>query len=275
MGEKLGIDEIITMEDGEARIEKSLAKVSEKLRKARKKDAKPAAKKAMKKGKGTGSAKPSKADETEEKQEEEPKPVDVQEITKNAKPPSKENMPAVLEAAMFMSSRPMMLDELARITGINSLGYLKQLLEKLQKDYEKRGMEILNTRSGWQMHVRQNLLQHVAHLTPYSDIPEGCKRTLALVVYKEPMKQADLIRIQGNKAYTYIKWLKGKGLVRSEKRGRTMVIKLTQEFERYFGDERKRIKDAMVKEFGDPAKVFIEPQKPEQGNEQPESSPSN
>ena len=138
---------------------------------------------------------------------------------------------------------------------------LKQLLEKLQKDYEDRGMEVVNGRSGWKMQVKPEYLQHVAHLTPYADIPEGCKRTLALIVYKEPMKQADLIKIQGNKAYTYIKQLSRMGLIRTEKKSRTKVVKLTQEFERYFGGQRKGIKQAMIKEFGDPSKVFPEPKK--------------
>jgi len=284
MGEKLDIDEIITMENGEAEIKKSKPKIKPKKGKAGvKPHAKP--KKAGRKakaGKGSGKARSGKADgakaagknvavkkaaakkktEKEGPATEDIRKKDVQEIIKDAKPPAKEKVLSVVEAALFMSSQPLMLDEIARISGINSLGYLKQLLDKLQKDYEKRGMEIVSTRSGWQMQVRQGILPHVAHLTPYSDITEGCKRTLALVVYKEPMRQADLIRIQGNKGYTYIKQLKGRGLLRLEKRGRTMLLRLTQEFERYFGDERTRIKEAMVKEFGDPSKLFVEPKKP-------------
>lgn len=257
MGDKLGIDEIITMEDGKAEIRKSRPKLREELKPIKDKKAKPARKR--RKGKDR-EQRPDEPDAGSQEKDNMMK-KDVQEIIKDAKPPSRENALSVVEAALFMSSRPLMLDELARISGINSLGFLKQLLDQLQKDYGARGMEIVNGRQGWQMQVRQSLLQHVAHLTPYSDVPEGCKRTLALVVYKEPMKQADLIRIQGNKAYTYIKQLKRKGLLKTEKKGRTMTLRLTQEFERYFGDERKRIREAMVKEFGDPSKVFAEPAK--------------
>jgi len=257
MGDKLGIDEIITMENGKAEIKKQEPKLKERLQKAK---AKAVKKKAAKTKAVKRIAEEPPEEEIQDKNDIRKK--DVSEIIKDAKPPSKDNILSVIEAALFMSNRPLMLDELARISGINSLGYLKQLLDRLQKDYGTRGMEIVNTRSGWDMQVRQHLMQHVAHLTPYSDIPEGCKRTLALIVYKEPMKQADLIRIQGNKAYTYIKELKRKGLVKTEKKGRTIVVRLTLEFERYFGDERQKIKGAMVKEFGDPAKMFPEPNKP-------------
>ncbi len=152
---------------------------------------------------------------------------------------------SVIEAALFITPNPLKLNELARLAGISSLGYLKDILEKLQKDYNGRGIEITATRDGWQMQVKPEYLSHVSNLTPYSDLSEGCKRTLALVVYKEPVTQAEIIRIQGNKAYTYIKQLKRRGLIRAEKKGRSRVIKLTQEFERYFGEEKEKIKEQL------------------------------
>ena len=34
----------------------------------------------------------------------------------------------ILEAALFMSSRPLMLDDLGKLLGVNSLGYVKEML---------------------------------------------------------------------------------------------------------------------------------------------------
>ena len=138
----------------------------------------------------------------------------------------------ILEAALFMAPKPLDLNDLAKIAGVSSLGYVKNTLTELQKDYSEKGIEIVNTPQGWQMQVRQELLPRVSHLAPHSDISEGSKRTLALVVYIEPINQADVIRIQGNKAYAYIKDLVRRGLIKTEKRGRTKMLKLTQEFER-------------------------------------------
>lgn len=151
----------------------------------------------------------------------------------------------VLEAALFISSSPMGMDQLARVSGINSLGHLKEVMESLQKDYEGRGLELAETPEGWVMQVRPGLLPRVAHLTPYSDLAEGPKRTLALVTLKEPVRQSDIIKSQGNKAYSYIKELARRGLVVVEKEGHTKTIKLTQEFERYFGEEKARIKEQL------------------------------
>lgn len=163
----------------------------------------------------------------------------------------------LIEAALFMSSRPLDLDELAKIAGIHSLGYVKDLLEKLKKDYEGRGIEVVNSPHGWEFQVRQELLSKVAHLTPYSDISEGSKRSLALIASREPLRQSELITIQGNKAYSYVKELEKRGLINSEKHGRSRILKLTQEFERYFGEEKGKIKK-MLQEATDYQKQKIQ-----------------
>jgi segregation and condensation protein B len=149
------------------------------------------------------------------------------------------------EAALFMATRPLGLDELGKIMGMNSLGFVKQVVEELQREYEGRGMEIVNTPDGWVMQAKQQLLPKIAHLTPYHDLSEGTKKTLALVVYKEPLKQSDIIKTQGNKAYSYIKDLVKKGLIKTEKDGRTKILHLTPEFERYFGEERNAVRQKM------------------------------
>ncbi len=155
----------------------------------------------------------------------------------------------ILEAALFISSRPLDLNDLAKILGVSSLGYVKQLIEDLQKEYAEKGIEIVKTPEGWQMQVKPEFLDKVSHLTPYSDLSEGCKRTLALVVYKEPVKQAEIIKIQGNKAYSYIKYLERKGLIKTEKVKNTKILRTTEEFEKYFGEEKEKIKEAINREL--------------------------
>ena len=153
----------------------------------------------------------------------------------------------LIEAALFMSPRPLSVREISKITGISSEDMIEEKIVKLQKEYEERGIEITKSEEGWAMEVRKEILPKVAHLTPYSDLREGHRRTLALVAYREPIKQSDVVRIQGNKAYAYIKLLVKKGLIKSEKEGRTRILTLTKEFERYFGEEKQRIKDMLEK----------------------------
>jgi len=151
----------------------------------------------------------------------------------------------LLEAALFMASEPLGLERLSKIVGIHSLGYIKQLLLEIEKDYLHRGFHLVGDKDGWMFHVDNRFLPKVASLTPYSNLPEGEKRCLALVAYKEPVLQSAVIKVQGNKAYTYIKHLVKKGLIKTEKYGRSKSLSLTQEFERYFGENKEAIKEQL------------------------------
>ncbi len=155
----------------------------------------------------------------------------------------------LVEAALFMTPRPLKETDLVKITRIGSPGTIRKLLGELEKDYEDRGIRVLRTSEGWEMQVAQHLLPNVAKLAPYSNLSEGCKRTLALVVYNEPMPQAELIRIQGNKAYAYVKKLDKMGLIRAQKEGRTKKLHLTSEFEAYFGEQKDKIKQQLEEQY--------------------------
>jgi segregation and condensation protein B len=163
--------------------------------------------------------------------------------------PAEASKQAVAEAALFLSPKPLMLDELARIMGVSSLGYVKETLEKLAKDYEGRGLEIVSSPAGWEMQVRPQHLGPVAHLAPYADLSEGQKRTLALILFKEPLKQSDLIKMQGNKVYDYLRNLEKLGMIARKPHGRTKLLSLTKEFERYFGEEKSRVKERLSQEL--------------------------
>lgn len=147
----------------------------------------------------------------------------------------------LLEAALFLAPQPLKVEQLAKIAELTPTK-ARELLAELSKDYEGRGVHLAETPAGWKLQVRGELLPKVAHLTPYHDLSEGCRRALAFIVYKEPVLQSDLIRSQGNKAYAYIDKLTGLGMIAGEKHGRTRLIRLTPEFERYFGQDKESIR---------------------------------
>ena len=67
-------------------------------------------------------------------------------------------------------------------------------------------------------------------------------RTLAIVAVKQPIKQSIIVKYQGNKAYGYVAALEEKGLIKTEKFGRTKLITTTPDFEKYFGKSTEEIK---------------------------------
>jgi len=67
-----------------------------------------------------------------------------------------------------------------------------------------------------------------------AELDKPTQETLAIIAYKQPMFQSDVIKIRGNSAYDHIKVLKEHDFVTSEKSGRTRVLKLAPKFFEYF-----------------------------------------
>ena len=154
---------------------------------------------------------------------------------------------ALIEAALFISENPLSLHKLSKISGISSTKEIKKILEDLRKEFgtSSRGIELAITPEGYQFQVKDQFLEAVAGLTTYADISKGALRTLSIVAIRQPILQSEIIKIQGNKAYNYIKSLEKKKLIKTEKASRTKKISITKEFERYFGKSIKEIQERL------------------------------
>jgi segregation and condensation protein B len=157
------------------------------------------------------------------------------------------NQKALVEAALFVSENPVNIRTLSKITGISSTRDLKNILNTIKKelDADSHGIELVLTPEGYQFQVKNKFLEKVSSLTTYADISRGALRTLSLVALRQPMLQSEIVKIQGNKAYNYIKSLEKKGLIKTEKVSRTRSITTTKEFERYFGKSLNEIRERL------------------------------
>jgi len=154
----------------------------------------------------------------------------------------RENLKKV-EAALFLSARFLSLQELVNITDINPL-MLKELLEKLIEKYnnENSAIEIVSKENMWKMDVKQEYVEMINKLaTGSSEFTKAEQETLAVIAYKQPIKQSVVIKIRGNKAYDHIKKFIDIGLVVAKKLGHTLELRLSEEFYDYFhiGKEEK------------------------------------
>lgn len=154
---------------------------------------------------------------------------------------------ALIEAALFVSEDPLTMHTLKKISGLSSTKEIKKILEQLRKEFNNpsRGFELALTPEGYQLQVKDQFLEAVAGLTTYADISKGALRTLSIVALRQPILQSEIVKIQGNKAYNYIKSLEKKKLIKTEKAGRTKKINITKEFERYFGKSLKDIQERL------------------------------
>jgi len=143
-----------------------------------------------------------------------------------------------IEAALFLSGKFMSLQELVGLTGVNPI-LLKKLLEDLKDKYKDSGVEVINKENLWKMDVSQEFGWMVNKLaTGDSEFSKAEQETLAIIAYKQPMKQSVLIKIRGNKAYDHIKKYVEMGLINKKKMGHTYELALSDSFYDYFSVNR-------------------------------------
>lgn len=142
---------------------------------------------------------------------------------------------AVIEAALFAAGRTLSLRELSDLAGLKEEEALVDV-EALAADYSSRagGMEIRRVGDGYIMQVRAGLAQRVMPIAP-RELEAPLTRTLAVIAFKQPIRQSELAEIRGNKSYGHVKELEKMGLIASSRQGRTRILTTTKAFAEYFG----------------------------------------
>ena len=147
----------------------------------------------------------------------------------------KEDM-KILEAILFVSGRFLDMKELISLSDINPI-IIKELLEKLRERYgeTESAIQIIEKAGAWKMDVRQNFSFVINKLaTGSSEFSKAEQETLAIVAFKQPVKQSVIIKIRGNKAYEHIKKFVDLGMIKKKKTGHTYELNLRDEFYDYF-----------------------------------------
>ncbi len=139
-----------------------------------------------------------------------------------------------VEAALFIAGRFLSLKEIVSLTDINPI-LLRKLLGDLTDSYSESALEIVNKNDLWKMDVSPDYTHLVNKLaTGSTEFTRAQQETLAIIAYKQPMKQSVLVKIRGNKAYEHIKSFVELGLVVKKRAGHTWDLTLNDSFYDYF-----------------------------------------
>jgi len=143
---------------------------------------------------------------------------------------------------LFIAGRFLTLQELVMLTDINPL-MLKEILEKLIEKYnDNSGIEIIEKGGGWKMDVCKEHVHMINKLaTGNSEFTKAEQETLAVIAYKQPVKQSVIINIRGNKAYEHIKKFIENELVVGKRVGHTKELRLSDDFYEYFHIRNKNV----------------------------------
>lgn len=141
-----------------------------------------------------------------------------------------------LEAVFFISARFLNMQELISFTDLNPI-ILKELIEKLQEKYEdsNTSIQIIEKNGFWKMSVKPEYSYIINKLaTGQSEFSKAEQETLAIIAYKQPIKQSVIIKIRGNKAYEHVNKFVTLGMLRKKKTGHTNELSLADDFYDYF-----------------------------------------
>lgn len=145
----------------------------------------------------------------------------------------------IMEAALFMSPKPLSIEELNSIAKVNSrvetLGMIKELMHFYNN--RKSALEIVESPVGYQMRVKEEYEDEVQQFAQNSMFSRGVMKTLAMIAYKQPISQSTVIKYRNNKAYDHLKLLLEQGFIKKEPRGRTFTLSTTTKFIEYFGKD--------------------------------------
>jgi len=145
-----------------------------------------------------------------------------------------------IEAILFVSGRFLSMQELISLSNLNSI-IIRELINQLKEKYNSQNsaIEIIskgeNDNEMWKMDVKQEYSHFVNKLAGgSSEFSKAEQETLAMIAYKQPIKQSIIIKIRGNKAYEHIKKFMNLGLLKKKKLGHTSELSLCDEFYDYF-----------------------------------------
>ena len=155
-----------------------------------------------------------------------------------------------IEAILFIVGRFLNLKELVILSDLNP-AIIKNCIEIIKDRYDKQNSAICIVEKGetWKMDIKPEYSYLVNKLaTGSSEFSKAEQETLAIIAFKQPVKQSIVIKIRGNKAYDHIRKFTDLGLLKKKKTGHTYELKLNDDFYDYFnisGEQKGESKSSL------------------------------
>ena len=144
---------------------------------------------------------------------------------------------ALIEAALYVTGKPLDLKTLGAIVGFRSEEKVRDLGRVLKEKYgsEATALEVLELSDGrFVMQLKPQYVSDVKRLATRQLLTPGPMKTLSFIAYRQPITQSYVAKVRGNLAYSHVKQLREVGLISEERLGRTKVLRTTPNFADYF-----------------------------------------
>src|SRR3990167_410343 len=156
----------------------------------------------------------------------------------------KPSVKSKVEAILFSTGHRISLDEISKLSRSMKDDVLDALKE-LQKEYDEKQSSLMLVEEGdyWKFTVRDHFIPIVRKIVTETELTKSVLETLAVIAFKYPILQSDLIKIRTNKAYDHLSELEKSGYISRKKKGRTNLILLTDKFFEYFDLAPDKLKE--------------------------------
>jgi segregation and condensation protein B len=166
----------------------------------------------------------------------------------------------LLEAALYVSGRPLTLNELCSVLSTRSKNKTAKYLKMLMEEYSARNtaLEILELKDErYVLQLKADFTPLVKKLVNRPLLSSGPLKTLSYIAYRQPVPQKRVIQARGQHAYGHVKLLRDMGLVVAERAGRSMNLRTTDHFADYFGltHDTAAMKRELKRIFGEAIKA--------------------
>ena len=158
--------------------------------------------------------------------------------------PTAEELPALLEALLFVADGPVPEPALARALGVTP-GRARRALREVREGLDGRGVRLQWGPEGVQLVTAPEAAAAVEHflgLESARRLSTAALEALAVIAYRQPVTRAAVEAIRGASSDGVLATLRARGLVervgRAEGPGRPVLYGTTQRFLEHFGLER-------------------------------------
>ncbi len=139
-----------------------------------------------------------------------------------------------IQAVLFAVGDMIEEQRIADLTNISS-SRVKELLHELRENYHDDSPFYINNKGTlWKFTLKEKYIPLVRDIVPHTELSKTVMETLAVIAWKAPVLQSDVVHIRSNKAYGHISDLVDMGFISKTPHGRTYMLKLSERFFEYF-----------------------------------------
>ena len=119
-----------------------------------------------------------------------------------------------VEAVLFAAGKEVTVERLASLCSL-STEEVESIIQQLITSYQERNnsLHIIKKDLGWKLTVKDDFVPLVSNIVSSTDLDRPLMETLAIIAWKYPVVQSEVVKMRGSGAYDHMRQLEEQGFV--------------------------------------------------------------